>query len=108
MSLYKQYVEELTEDFILETEKGFLTYSIQPEHVYLKDIYVLPEYRRAQEAWKMIDEVVAIAKEKGIKRLLGSVIPTNKDATVSMKAHLAYGFKIDSCAVNFILMSKEI
>jgi len=106
--MYKAYVEELTDDIVLETERGFLSYQIQSDHIYMKDIYIAPEFRKTHEASRMVDQIVVIARGLGIKKLLGSIKPSNKTATMSMKAHLAYGFVLDSCVNDFILLRKDV
>ena len=108
MSLYANYIQERTDKLILEDERGFAVYSWQAGAVYLEDIYVLPDYRKTGVAAEFADKICQLALEKGIHKLLGSCVPTAKGSTESMKVLIAYGMKLDSCAVNFILFSKEI
>lgn len=109
MSLYAEYLKERTSDLILECESGFATYRYPDDHtVYIVDIYCLPEFRKSGVAKAMADKVVGEAKEKGCTRLLGSVVPSVKNSTVSMKALLAYGLSLDSSTNDFILFKKDI
>lgn len=109
MSLYAQYLTERTEDLILETEKGFATYRFTNEFtVYIVDIYVIPEFRKQGVARDLSDTIVGIARMKGCTQLIGSVIPSAKGSSESMKALLAYGLKLDSSAGDFILLRKDI
>ena len=110
MSLYANYLTEKTDDQILETEKGFATYRYLEDEsaVYIVDIYVLPEFRKSGEAAAMADAIATEAKERGVKRLVGSVVPSNKGSTDSLRVLLAYGFKLDSSSNNFLLFKKEL
>ena len=108
MSLYKKYVEERTNKQVLESDHGFAVYSFTEDAVYIEDIFVETDYRNTDLATNMAYEIGRIAREKGFKKMLGSVVPSANNSTISLKVLLANGFKLDSCAVNFILFSKEI
>lgn len=108
MSLYSEYTKELHGRETIESEKGFMTYSVESDSVYIQDVYINPLYRQTKECFRLADQVTKIAKSIGCKNLMGSVIPSYNNSTVSMKMLLAYGFKIDSSANNFILLKKEL
>lgn len=109
MSMYAEYIHEKTNNLIMETEKGFATYKYLDEQtVYILDIYVLPELRRTNAASTIGDNIVEIAKAKGCNRLLGSIVPSNKGSTESLKFLLAYGFRIESASNDFVVFKKEI
>ena len=109
MSLYSAYIREKTDKAILETEMGFCTYSFPDEStVYIQDIYTIPEARKTGEAAEMADRVCEIARSKGCSRLIGSVIPSTKGSTDSLRVLLAYGMRLDSATNDFILFSKDL
>lgn len=109
MSLYSEYLKERTSDLILETDQGFATYRFQDEKtVYIVDIYMTPEARRLKLASSLADKIVSEAKERGCTKLLGSVVPSARGSTESLKVLLGYGMRLDSCATDFIVFSKEI
>jgi len=110
MSMYAEYLREKTNDHILETSRGFATYRYLDEGktVYLVDIYVVPQFRKTKEASNMADQIVDEAKKKGCTKLLGSVVPSTKNSTVSLKVLLGYGMSLDSCTNDFILFKKEL
>lgn len=101
---------ERTNDEILETEKGFITYRYieNAKSVYIIDLYVKPEFRNSHEASQMADAVCKEAKERGFTKLLGSVVPSNKGSTSSLKVLLAYGMRLQSSTNDFIFFEKEI
>lgn len=109
MSLYSQYVAERSNKSVVETEKGFATYLFTNDNkVYIEDIYVVPEHRNSNEASQMADHIIALAKDRGCTKVLGSVVPTATNSTDSLKVLLAYGMKLDSATNDFILFSKDI
>ena len=109
MSLYSSYLKERTEDNIIETNAGFITYRyINPSQVYVVDIYVLPEFRNKGIASLLADQVAEEAKAKGCSEMLGTVVPSCKGSTQSIQVLLAYGMKLDSCTNNLIVCKKDI
>jgi len=107
-SLYGQYIKERLNKDIIETENGFATYYFLNDSCYIENIYVTEDARKSKEATRLADQIAEIAKEKGFKKLCGSVVPSAKGSTESLKVLLAYGFKLDSSVNNFILMVKEL
>lgn len=109
MSLYAEYIKEQTHGHIIETEIGFATYVfVDAETCYIKDIYVRPEYRLAHHASDISALIEDLAREKGCKRLLGSVVPSAKNGTRSLKVLLAYGFQLLSSSNDIIYFVKDL
>lgn len=108
-SHYAKYIEEKTVKSIIETDDGFVTYGFpDPNTVYIEDVYIIPERRQSHLATELADKVLSIAKERGCTRMLGSVIPSNKNSTVSLKVLIAYGMELQSSSNDFILFSRSI
>jgi predicted GNAT family acetyltransferase len=109
MSLHAQYLTERTDDLIIECEHGFVTYRYLNEaQVYIIDIYVTPEKRKSGLASELADQVAAEAKGKGRKELLGTVVPSTKNSTISLKVLLGYGMTLQSASNDLIVFKKEI
>jgi predicted GNAT family acetyltransferase len=109
MSLYGNYIREKTNDSIIEDERAFATYRyINEKTVYIVDIFVLPMFRKTNIASTIADNIVEEARKKGCNKLLGSVVPSNKWSTVSLKILLAYGMTLESSSNDFILFKKDI
>jgi GNAT superfamily N-acetyltransferase len=108
LSLYGQYVIEREGMEIIESPIGFATYYFVEKECYIKDIFVLKDHRKTGEATHLADEITKIAKSKGCTKLYGTICPTAKGSTESMKVLLAYGFKLDSSVSNFIALVKEL
>ena len=107
-SLYAQYIKERLNKNIIETEDAFVVYSYENDHVYIEDIYVIPEHRKSGIASILANMIADEAKEKGIKKMLGSVVPSANGSTSSVKVLLAYGMKVKSSINDFIVFEKEL
>ena len=108
MSLYAEYIQERLGKHIIESDKGFATYTFLQDGVYIEDIFVHKDHRQTKEASRMADQIAEIAKEKGFKKMYGSVKPTANHSTSSLKVLLAYGFRLIESGPDAILLVKEI
>lgn len=109
-SLYAQYIHEKTRDKISEWRNGFLVYQIlnDGKTLYIKDIYVVPDERRSGIAAGMADSVVDHAKAMGAVELLGTVVPSSKNSTDSLRVLLAYGMSLQSSSQDLVVLRKDI
>lgn len=108
MSLYGKYIKERLGREIIETEHAFITFYQYEDGYYVENVYVDPDYRKTGIASSLVDEVAEIAINAGYKKLYVSVVPSANGSNDSMRAILAYGFKLNSSANNFILLKKEL
>jgi ribosomal protein S18 acetylase RimI-like enzyme len=109
MSYYANYIKEKTNDLVLEVDYGFATYRYLDEKtVYITDIYIHPDFRRKDYASNLADIIVEEAKQKGCTKLMGSVIPSNKNSTDSLRVLLGYKMSLESSVNDFIIFKKEI
>lgn len=109
MSLYAEYIRERLGDHIIEVDQGFATYRyINGNQCYIVDIYIRTESRKMHLAATLADRIVEIAKTCGCTELIGSVVPSAKGSTESLKVLLGYGMKLASCEDNLIIFKKEI
>lgn len=112
MNKYAKYIKELKNFEMYEDEDGFVLYGYMDsgadKYCYIEDIYVVPEKRKSKIASRYADKVTNIAKEKGYKKLLGSIVPSLPDSHYRMLVLLGYGFKLHSAQDDFIYFCKEI
>ena len=110
LSLYAEYLKERTNDQILETSFGFATYRFinDGKSVYIVDIFVMPEERKNGLASALADQIVRVGKAKGCSELLGTVVPTAKGSTASLKVLLGYEMEVQSAAQDLIVFRKDI
>jgi GNAT superfamily N-acetyltransferase len=109
-SLYAQYVRERGIDQIIETEKGFATYRYLNEGrtVYIVDIFVLPEHRKAGAAAGIADAIAALSRDKGCTEMWGTVTPQAKGSTASVRVLLAYGMDLHAVQDGHLVFRKDI
>jgi GNAT superfamily N-acetyltransferase len=110
MSLYADYVKEREEKQVIENEDAFCKYSIseKEKYCYLEDLYVRQESRKTGIGQRMTDFICILAKNKGCKKLITSVVPSAKGSQYSMKVILKYGFKLRSSDYNIIFFEKDL
>ena len=107
-SNFAKYIKERENKEVIEDEYGFATYLYENDYVYIEDIYVIPEKRKDKIASKYADAIALEAKELGYNKMLGSVVPSSPNSTISLKVLLGYGFKLLSSQENMIYFIKEI
>ncbi len=109
MSFYTDYIAERNERESIETEDGFITFDfLTNDIVYIVDLYVVPEKRRAGIASKLADLVCQEALKRGVTTLLSSVDTHTKGAKISHQVMLAYGMKAIRQIENGIYYTKKI
>lgn len=109
MSLYGDYIKERENKDIIESDKGFATYTIYPNgECYLQDLYVVPAYRQTGLASNMADKIVEIAREANCNTLIGSVCVDANGATQNLKVFLNYGMQVNKIIGNMIFLKKNI
>lgn len=110
MSFYAEYLKEKTDDKIIETEFGFATYRHLPDQqaTYIVDLYVLPDYRKEGYASRLADQICNEAKALGYTKIFGSVVPSNKNSTDSLRVLLGYKMTLKSSSNDFIFFERMI
>jgi ribosomal protein S18 acetylase RimI-like enzyme len=106
--LYAYYLKEREEFETLEKTNGFAVYKLMGDTVYIRDIYVVPKERKSNLATEMANEIARAAKARGVKKMMGTVCPRDKNATENLKVLLAYGMKLFSSDENLICFMKEL
>jgi GNAT superfamily N-acetyltransferase len=76
--------------------------------VYIIDIYVVPDFRKAGIASLLADQIADEAKAKGCTEMIGTVNPSCKGAKDSLKVLFAYGMDLQSCHDNVIICKKDL
>lgn len=109
MTLYKEYAKERENKETVEDSsgRGFLTYRILDDCVYIVDVFVAKEFRKSGVAKEMADRVAEVAINLN-KPLLGSVSPLDPNVTENMKVLLAYGMKFHKSTAELIYFVKML
>lgn len=92
--MFDLYIKEREDFETIKNDKGFAIYKILGDECYIKDIFVLKEYRKDGVASALADDIAKIAKDQGCNFLSGSVSLECGDPTASIKVLLAYGFQV--------------
>lgn len=109
MSYYAEYLKERLGDEIIENEHGFVVFRyLNDQTVYIVDIFIAHKHREMNNASLLANEVIKIAKQRGCTILIGSVVPTTKNSTISLKVLLGYGMTLQSASQDFITFKKDI
>jgi len=112
MSLFSEYVKERLGDEIIEHEDAFATFRFIEDgnisSVYIVDIYVRPHFRNAKVASSLADEITKIAKERGCKRMIGTVASNAKNATQSIMVLIGYGMDFYKSTNEGLIFKKEL
>lgn len=106
--LYADYILERKGYKCIHDKHGFASFKIEGDECYVEDVYVIPSMRRGKHGTYFMDCVSADAKSAGCKYLSVTIVPSTNGSTESLKAALAYGFKLKACYQNVILMVKEL
>lgn len=107
-SIYAQYAKERAGRDTLEDSFGFATYTIYKDHVYIEDVFVLPEHRKSGKCGGYVMEICKRALEVGVNKVVTSVSPVAVGSTESLKTVLALGFSLLSSTNELIYFSKRI
>lgn len=109
--MYSDYLKEIGIAECLEDEKGFMIYSkINGDEVFIRDLYVRPEFRKKHVATSYVDAVLPECKSQGYKFLRCSVNLSMKPEAVAtlLLGYAKYGFKISDQDSEMIWLFKEI
>lgn len=114
--LYASYLEEtLGQKYLEDSEgRGFLTYAYDSipgldfPHVYIVDLFVVPEHRKHGIAASMADKVADEARKTGRRIMFGSVCKHAKTKDASEKVLKAYGMTKYSEDEDMLWFVKEI
>lgn len=108
MSLWSDYHKETEGHEVIETEYGFVRYSITAPLCWIHDLYVCPEHRRHNHGSFLAKKVTALAIEAGCTHLWSQVGLGSRTANDALKANLSFGFLVQGAQNGFIIMSKDI
>ena len=108
MELYRQYLLERENTHLLEYDWGFATYRFEDAHVYLRDIYVVPDKRDMGLGVALMNEVAILAREAGLDIMVGSVDENDKNSERMHDVMKHLGFKEHMKVEDLTYYLKEI
>lgn len=96
MSLYVDYLKEREGIETIESEDGFLTYTMTEEYLYIVDVYTRPSARNEGVLRGLERQAEKIAKEHGLRFLMGSVALNVNGVAASLKVLHNRGYSFQS------------
>lgn len=105
-TLYAKYISEREGAEILEDESSFITYKINGEECFIKNMYIDPLVRGNGHSRKIIEKLSAVAKSFGCTFLSGTIDLQAPGASRVQAAAISVGFNVVK-AHNDILMIKK-
>lgn len=73
MSLYKDYIEEITYRKVWENSYSFIHYNTHKGVLFIKDLYIKPEYRGFTSYYKLLKTVFKLQEDNDCDMLAGYV-----------------------------------
>lgn len=107
-SMWAKYKEERGTGTVIETEKGFICFSIGNRECFIQDCYVLPEFREKGEAVSLMNQVRDVALKSDCLTLTMNISVGINGSNRSLKCCLDYGFEVMGVAGNVLILSKVI
>ena len=108
MNKWAMYHKEREGFEYIENPYGFLLYKIVGEECFIRDMFIMPEFRQNGLGSKMVDALAASAKELGANHLSSNVYVDTNGANGSLLGQLKYGFEVVSAHNNCLVLRKEI
>lgn len=103
--MYAQYIKEKCNAELIQTERGFITYSVNGDSVHIHDAYVLPEYRGRGESKALVDEVI---RRTEAKKLTSCLQINSNDMNQTLITQLCFGFKLVGASEKELYLVKEL
>jgi len=108
MSLYADYIKEREGYTTIEDRTFFVTFKKMGDALYVRDIYIVPEYRSKGKSIEIGELTTAIAKQMGCNALLGTVDRGTVGWERNMQILLKFGYEVLEEKDNYIQFQKEL
>lgn len=105
---YAAYIKEKAGLELIEWENAWASYTINGDSCFIADIWVAPVFRMKGLGRELADCVVHIAKRHDCTKLRSTIIVHSNGVEDTLKAQIAYGFKVIASDSEKIYLMKEI
>lgn len=106
--MYKAYIRDGEAAEVVEFDSGFLVLKRDAGYLYIETIYVAPEARQQGAGRRFLEHAESMARQEGLRGIIGSCDPERAGATVSMKSMLGTGFELLRCDRDIIYLVKYL
>lgn len=107
-SLFGRYSKERAGREIIECDDYFVTYSFYPTHLFIEDMYIVPEKRGTGLCNEIISGLEGHAKANGINKTVVTISPEAKNIDQVLLVVTKLNFKIFRSSEGLIYLSREI
>ncbi len=108
MSLWARYAEERLGWKTIETEGGFITYSLRPPEASVEELYVVPELRKTPLGRRLVDQAMADIKDNSVSTVWAKIYIKSKGAEEALGLNLKYGFKLAGLVGDDIILKYKV
>ena len=108
MSLYAEFIQEREGFSILEDDDSFVTYRLQGDECYARDIYISPRIRGDKLSFLLGRQVYEKAKDAGCKHFISSVWVDDPGKYRSVAMLTRFGMKMLKEENGLLYFIKEI
>lgn len=106
-AMYEAYVNEVEGFSVLKADEGFITYRAYNDHIYARDVYVVPEARKLGVARVMFEALEIEGRALGLNKLVVSIVPSHVGSDGRLQCAQKLGFKILQAQNDIIFLVKE-
>lgn len=107
-SKHAKYIKERLDQETYEDEKCFFTYEVSEDEMFVRDIYVLPEFRKSNISGIMTEKMKNIAKENKCTTMYGHVAIGANGYDKSVHLLLKHGFNLHAVTDDLVYFKMEI
>ena len=108
MKLYQEYLMERQGLSTIENEFGFVAFRFSKEECYLGEIFISQSARRSRKGRALLQEVEICARKASCQFIAANVFSSDPNATSTLSAAFACGFKIRNCVGGVIVIEKKL
>jgi len=91
-NLWCSYIKERLGHDSLYNDMGFITYTFGDDSLFIRDAYILPQYRKNGEMQLFFNRLETLAKEMNLSKIVTSISP-NENLCRSNRGVLAFLLK---------------
>jgi GNAT superfamily N-acetyltransferase len=108
MELYKQYLLERENTHLHYDEDSFIAYEFIDNYCFIKELYVSSEQRRIGKATLLVNMIQDLAKEKGMKYVMGGVCLSANGWQKSLALMYKEGYNLKEIIKDMIYLIKDL
>jgi GNAT superfamily N-acetyltransferase len=105
MQRYANYIKEKCDAELIETDSGFITYSVNGDTVHVHDAYVDADKRRQGASKDLVGRIIELEKPK---RLTSCLQLSANNVNETLITQLCFGFRLIGANDKELYLVKEL